>query len=127
MSQPFPPLYPTADACKTLAKRLALPYSDGMQDWEWEVADVMRFNEFVHTYCNAELDAHERFSLMEILIQCVEDCANTTMFNERWYAIEQLLTANRCFHMTTIAYWSLTSEVDPSYMFNISSRMRNLL
>jgi hypothetical protein len=34
----------------SLATRFGLPYHDDMQDWEWEVADSARFEEFLATY-----------------------------------------------------------------------------
>jgi hypothetical protein len=41
---------PSTAAREALAARFGLAYSDRMQDWEWEVADVDRFGEFLDAY-----------------------------------------------------------------------------
>ena len=48
--------------CKALAVRFRLPYSDDMQDWEWEVADYKRFGEFLDAYQATDMSDDERFS-----------------------------------------------------------------
>ncbi len=42
-------------ARKALAARSGRPYSDGMQDWEWEVADAHRVGDFLSTYVTVAL------------------------------------------------------------------------
>lgn len=47
--------FPSTEARRALAKRFDLPYADEMQDWEWEIADASRFEEFSAAYSLAEL------------------------------------------------------------------------
>ena len=65
--------YPTNDARKSLALRLSRDIDELSQDWEWEVADSTRIDEFLHLYKSGELTEDELFSLMEIILQSFED------------------------------------------------------
>ncbi|MCP5384447.1 MAG: hypothetical protein H6913_07510 [Altererythrobacter sp.] len=47
-----------------------------MQDWEFEVADANRIDEFLSAYQSQELTDDERFTLMEMIIQSFEDLGN---------------------------------------------------
>ena len=65
-------LFPSTPARRALASRFGLPYDDAMQDWEWEVANPDDFDLYLAAY-TLEMPAEQRFSLMEMLLQCVED------------------------------------------------------
>jgi hypothetical protein len=60
---------PTRAAINALALRFDLPNTQGMQDWEHEVADADRIHEFIAAYQSGQLDDDERFTLMELIIQ----------------------------------------------------------
>jgi hypothetical protein len=66
--------FPT-DGALGLAKRFHLPFNNNMQDWPWEIADHSRFDEFLQVYDSEPLSLDERFTLMKMLIQCVENFA----------------------------------------------------
>ena len=112
-------------ARKSLASRLSLPYFEHMQDWEWEVADSQRFAEFLTTYDLDVLSEDERFSLMEIMVQCVEDMDTDLMRDTAWNAIGPLLRAS--LHDSTVRYWACIDVVDPISHFRVTPFMRNLL
>jgi hypothetical protein len=117
---------PSTAARKEIAARLSLPYSDQMQDWEWEVADVGRFGEFLDAYRNAAHD-DERFSLMEILIQCVEEMSSLDCYEPAWQAIRSLLLARTNLHRATVQYWACLGETDADAQFFVSRLMRVML
>jgi len=117
---------PTAAARKALAARFRLPYSDEMQDWEWEVADAERFGEFVDAYRLAELTDDERFSLVELLVQCAEDLKLPSNYEAAWSAIEPLLLSSPNLHRSTVAYWARLNEVEPQALFQVSENMRRV-
>ncbi len=98
-----------------------------MQDWEWEVADAARFDEFLDAFRSTALSDNERFSLMEILVQCTEASLHEEELVARWTAIEPLLKARRALHSATIEYWACLGESDPAAMFRVSPLMRSLL
>jgi hypothetical protein len=120
------PRYPAASVRLSLASRFGLPYSDDMQDWEWQVADSQRFQEFLVTYRSAELSDDERLSLMEILVQCVDDMGSSSQAGTAWAELEPLLANALQLHGTTIEYWSCLGEANPESQFNVSPQMRKI-
>ncbi len=120
------PRYPATAARVSLASRFGLPYSEDMQDWEWQVADSQRFQEFLVAYRSAMLSNDERFSLMEVLVQCVEDMGLSSQAGTAWADLEPLLSSALRLHRTTIEYWARPGEVNPESQFNISPQMRKV-
>jgi len=124
------PRYPTSSARKSLAARFGLPYDDHDQDWEWQIADARRFREFLFVYQSEPLDADERLSLMEILIQCVDDMGSGDAFDAAWRQIEPLLLRDAALLCATITYWS-GQDIDDSdtgdAQFNVTAHMRRVL
>lgn len=98
-----------------------------MQDWEWEVADASRFADFLDLYRTGELSDDERFSLMEILVQCAEDLEGNSPAKPAWSQIEPLLLQRLELHLSTVVYWACPAEVDPEAQFFVSPYMRALL
>lgn len=90
-------LYPTTAARKAMAVRFSLPYDDAMQDWEWEVANADEFERYLAAYTPA-MPSDQRFSLMEMLVQCVEDSKDEALFNIRWARIRPLLVNHITLH-----------------------------
>jgi hypothetical protein len=97
--------HPTAKARQSLATILHLPYYQSDQDWEWQVADEKRFEEFLSLYEHGQLSDDERFSLMEVIIQSVEDTELEDAFRVRLVQIERLLVDGFTLHESTIRYW----------------------
>ncbi len=112
-----------------LAERFGLQYSDLSQDWEWEVADASRFDEFLDVYSTVDIPDDQRASLMEILIQCVEDTDDSHRFASCWSAIEPLLLERAAFHRATIEYWAMLDNIfdaDPDVSPRVSPAMRRV-
>lgn len=118
--------YPTTAARKSLALRFGLAYSDQMQDWEWEVADKSRFFDFLAAYQDAGTTDEERYSLMEILIQCVDDDLRHENQTTAWPLVESLLLQNPKLHRTTVLYWSCGNEKSPEYCFPATPLIRSV-
>lgn len=97
-----------------------------MQDWEYEVAQSERFSEFLSVYASAQLSDDERFSLMCVLIQCVEEIKPEVAYEVAWSGIEPLLAASPELHRSTIAYWAQLEATDSEMLFRVSPRMRKL-
>jgi hypothetical protein len=105
--------WPTTAARKALASRFDLPCDPFSQDWEWEVANPSRFAEFLDAYSTGILDEDERFALMEILIQCVEDMdLHALGSSPEWDSIATLLLAHTNLHANSIRYWSCLDDRD---------------
>jgi hypothetical protein len=121
--------FPSCAGREALAARLCLPIDPLSQDWEWEVADTRRFQEWISVYQNEALSDDERFSLMEILIQCIEDMRQGDKLAEQlpeWQAVVTLLLKNCQLHASSIFYWSAFGHDDPDEQFRISVPMRQV-
>lgn len=118
--------HPTSAARQALAARFALPCTSDMQDLEWAVASADRFAEFLETYRTADLTDDERFSLMEILVQCVEEFESQSSDATAWQAVAPLLLSRPELHSTTIAYWAQPDETGPIAFFNVTPAMRQI-
>jgi hypothetical protein len=124
--------YPTRPGREALAARLGLKIDPFSQDWEWEVAESARFAEWLAVYRSERLSDDERFSLMEMLIQCVNDMAPTEGPPEeveelpQWQALVALLRANPRLHASSIAYWSVFGHDHPEEQFRVSVPMRRV-
>ncbi len=95
-----------------------------MQDWEWEVADARRFDEFVAAYRTEDLTEDERFLLMEMLVQCVEDiAADTGNHDAAWSVIKPFVLSRPRLHEDTVSYWACLDKTDG---FRVSPDMRRL-
>lgn len=100
---------PTKAGRESLAKRLRLTIDPYDQDWEWTVASADKFQSWLAVYRTADLSDDERFSLMEMLIQCVDELA--TQLDrpaedlQEWKAVETILLANVRLHASTVHYW----------------------
>ena len=118
--------YPTADAVASLAKRFGLPNTPEMQDWEWEVADSQRIDEFLSAYSSGQLSPDEQFTLMETIIQSFDDLGDRLATDQRWPGVLDLLDASIDLHIYTVWYWAC-DEDDGSGGFRVSPDVRRLL
>jgi hypothetical protein len=124
--------YPTRAGRDALANRLSLKIDPFSQDWEWEIAEPARFEEWLAVYRSEPLSDDERFSLMEMLIQCVEDLARTCGSPDeveklpQWQAVAALLRTSPRLHASSIAYWSVFDHDDTEQQFRVSVPMRHV-
>jgi hypothetical protein len=124
--------YPTSAGRRALAARLGLKIDPFSQDWEWEIAEPARFEEWMAVYRSEPLSDDERFSLTEMLIQCVEYLVRTCDSPEevekmpQWQAVAALLHGNPRLHASSIAYWSVFGHDDPEEQFRVSVPMRHV-
>jgi len=98
--------FPTRKAIDSLAKRFNLPNTPEMQDWEWEVADADRIEEFLSAYESGELDDDEKFTLMETIIHPFEELQLPLSNEPRWERVLKLLENNIELHIYSVWYWS---------------------
>lgn len=96
----------TAGAINSLADKFDLPNSRGMQDWEWEVADPTRIDEFIDAYLNGNLNDDERFTIAETIIQSFHDSGKELKESKKWEAFLTIIETNRSLHIHTIHYWA---------------------
>lgn len=92
-----------------------------MQDWEYEVSDPDRIQEFINEYDKSYTSDHEKGSLMEIIL----DSANILLQENRLDEFEDFkieiidrLERNQTLHRGTITYWR-------SGNFEISDKLKH--
>lgn len=83
-----------------------MAWHSGMQDWEWEIAEPSRLDEYLTLYQSGCLTGDERFTLMETIVQAFEDLPGELETDARWHETLTLLDTEVDLHAYTIWYWS---------------------
>jgi hypothetical protein len=107
---------------QSLARRLDLFYDSRMQDWEWESAEPARFWEWLDFYRNESLTDAERRSLMEMLLQCIEDESE----GQKEEALCVALQENVSLHKESIEYWACRDSGNRDEEFKIAPIVRRI-
>ena len=118
------PKFPNTNAKVALAKRLNLAYLENMQDWEYEVADISRIDDFLNAYDLNDITEDERFLLIEMLFQSFEE-VNDLEKDSRWHRTVSLVENNLDLHTQTVVYWANGVESFED-SWNITPFIRNL-
>jgi len=119
--------FPTQKTIESLAKRFNLPNTPDMQDWEWEVADSDRIDEFISAYESGELNKDEKFTLMETIIQSFEELEIPLLREPRWKKVLNLLEDNIELHIYSIWYWSDLEFDNKDEQYRVSPFIRPIL
>ena len=117
----------TRKATEGLNEKLGLlKLDDYSQDWEYEVADSCRVNEFISFYETAVLDQDERFALMSLIISSFDDAISEAKDQEgTWMRIKNHLIREMLMYRNTILYWSVVEE-ELEDCFSITPYMRQI-
>lgn len=118
--------HPTKEAIDKLAAELKLPNHDGMQDWEWEVADSEKINEFLEVYSLDSINDDERFVLLEMLLQSFEDSSIDLTNDKRWKDLLELIKNYFSIHSYTVWYWCCFETHEKEQWWRISEYMRKI-
>lgn len=112
---------PNPSVRKSLATKLNLEFLESSQDWEYEVSDPNRIQEFINEYDKTETSDKEKESLMEIILDSANDLLcfkGQSDFDKFISWINDRLKRNQKIHRATINYWSTND-------FEISDRIKN--
>jgi hypothetical protein len=116
----------TSEAIKKLNVLLNLPYMEWMQDWEIELADPSRVEEFSKIYSQASLTSDEKKALMSLIIASFEAYLHEYGNNpSQWDKIRDLIEKDYDMHEQAVNYWSCF-DIELSDEFAISPLMRAL-
>jgi hypothetical protein len=118
--------HPTRAAIDKLAATFSLPNTPDMQDWEWEVADPDRVEEFLNEYKNGNNTDDEKFVLLEMLLQSFEESELDLNKNEKWKELLELIQSNFKIHEYTIWYWSVFDAESKEEQWRVTPFMREL-
>ena len=115
------------EAIQFLNKALNLPVTGFEQDWEIELANPNRINEFISFYENIKLDNKHKYALMALIIASLEDLSYIKpVEHELWEKIYKLLSDEFDMYKPLIDYWSLADEKKSNDVFAITKLMRSL-
>ncbi|MBL4771029.1 MAG: hypothetical protein JKY61_07790 [Planctomycetes bacterium] len=118
--------FPTRDAINSLAKRFGLVNTPDMQDWECEVADPNRLDEFLSAYLNEELSDDELFTLMETIIQSFDESSLDLASSPQWSQVLNLLDDRIDLHAYSVCYWSCLDRDDHDHWWRVTPYMRKV-
>jgi hypothetical protein len=117
--------YPTRVALGHLTELLHLKPDAYMQDWEVELADAARVDEFLDAYEKVQLDDDDRFLLMAMIIASVDDAKSSGLeLGSSWPRAEHFLRRDGALHATTLSYWACGSDPDPDHQFAVTPLIR---
>lgn len=100
---------PDQQARKQLSIKLNLEFNELMQDWEWEISDYKRLSEFIHEYNKPETSENEKISLMEIILDSLNDLildGKIETFEAYFVLALNCLVENKKLHLPTLNYWT---------------------
>ena len=119
----------TSGAQNKLAARFGLQNDPGMQDWEYEIADFQRLNEFLAAYESGKLSDDERFTLMEMMLESFRGSGEVEERSPRWLHALALIERNIELHVYTVCYWACLghSEEELELAFEAAPDMRAML
>lgn len=121
------PQYPTRQAMDKFNQLLNLHEDKYMQDWEIELADDTRLDEFLECYHSHAKTNEEKFTLMSLIIASFDDYYWEDESSIMWGKIKPLLLVDRDLFKPLIEYWCAWDGGDnPEYYFNISPLMREI-
>ncbi|UTA66459.1 hypothetical protein [Emticicia sp. 21SJ11W-3] len=111
-----------------LSKELSLPYTGIEQDWDIEMANSNRINDFLNFYHQNDLSADKRVAVMSLTLVSYEDYLNEydLDIDDRWNEIKLILESKRMIFIDLIDYWSLNNEIREDNLFRITPFMRNV-
>jgi len=101
-----------------LNQKLHLPANGQEQDWDIELANPGRIDEFFSVFKeNKQIDSEQRYALMALtLASCEYALQEGKALNESWEDIKRILTTDPLYK-NLLDYWSLPTngEVDDTF------------
>jgi len=106
---------------------LGLKEEVGMQDWDIELADPERVQEFCSAYRNQIEDEDEKFTLMTLIVASYDDYLSASGHNPAlWNEISELLKKDMTLHLDTLEYWAVFEEENPEHYYEITPYVREV-
>ena len=99
---------PNQQTRRKLSEKLNLEFNENMQDWEWEISNPNRIAEFITEYDNLDYSTKEKETLMEIILDSLNDMKRTNVsndFKKHLNSVISRLKKNSGIHSGTIRYW----------------------
>lgn len=100
------------ETLERLSKLLNLPFTGTEQDWDIEMADQNRIDEFIIFYNEVELTEEMKYATMSLIVASYDDFLNSQELDkdDRWDEIKKLLISEKTVFKDLIEYWAVESE-----------------
>ncbi|MHA7831415.1 MAG: hypothetical protein ACX93O_09960 [Flagellimonas sp.] len=111
-----------------LSKELSLPYTGTEQDWDIEMADSNRIDEFIKFYNESNLCDDKKVAVMALILSSYDDLLNENNLeiDKRWNGIRLILKSEKLIFNDLIEYWSLNDKKDIIDLFKITPLVRTI-
>ena len=117
------------EVIEQLSEELSLPYTGVEQDWDIEMADPGRVDDFNEFYAENELSVDKKVAVMSLLLASYEDylCENDLVVDSKWSKIESMLISEMPIFKDLIDYWSLNDNSTRGDVFHITPLVREIV
>jgi hypothetical protein len=115
----------TRESTAKLTLMLGLSATGREQDWDLELADPSRIDEFVALYQQAQLSLTDRAALMALVLASTDDyIAAEGQPPRAWATICRLLAEEGELHEDTVARWTREGSEDPAEWSTLTPYLR---
>ena len=116
------------EAIESLNEKLSLPSRGIEQDWEVELADSNRVDEFISYYNKHPLTLDEKKALMSLILASYDDFLNEeySSNSQFWNDIRQAIESDYDLLPDILDYWSLPDEDNSENWFKITPLVRKI-
>ena len=115
----------TKKAIEEVSKKLNIFFDDSIQDWSYTAGDCNDIEKYIRFYLETK-NEDEKFVLMELIIQAVEDQNTEELLNRYFIKIEQIIKRDFNIHCYTVFYWCSFEEQNINNTWKIAPMMRKI-
>ncbi len=107
-------MFITKDSIDFLNSKLRLPATGDEQDWDIELADKNRIEEFVDYLTTESLTDEQKFALMALIIASYEVLlvSINKLYTPLWHRIAITLVSEKQLYQPIIDYWTEDKTTD---------------
>ena len=114
-------------AVEAISQKLNLSVTGSEQDWDIELADPTRINEFLTVFKqDSSLDSEQKYTLMALILASYEDALQEGKpLVDNWEYIKETLKDDLTYS-DLVDYWSLPTDSNEVNLFKITPYIRLL-
>ncbi|MBN8822318.1 MULTISPECIES: hypothetical protein [unclassified Spirosoma] len=116
----------TQQAINIVSQKLHLPITGLEQDWDIELADSSRIDEFLTLFKqDNNLDNEQKYVLMALILASCDDALQEgkALSRDSWTYIEWVLKTHSIYH-ALIDYWGLPTSKNENDLFALTPYIR---
>lgn len=94
------------------------------QDWTYTIAEPHMIDNYIAAYDIEITDEESKFTLMEIIIQSLNDQGSSKQIKKKWPSVKRLLDKDFALHQYTVYYWCSWDVEDENNLWEVSPVLR---